>query len=254
MGNLSLKMQIDKSTNIILKQCMSLKPKESCLIVADTLTHKIGSALYRNSLKITKKSKLVLTNIPKSHGAEPPKEIAREMLKYDVVLMPTTKSLSHTRARENASRKGARIASMPGITIGMMKRTLNIDFNKLITINKKLIGKLKNSNKIIITTAKGTNMEFYTKGRKWTGDDGIYAKKGAFRNLPAGEIFTAPLENKSNGIIMADASVGGLGKVDKNIEIKVRNGFIQSIEGGKIAGQFSKLLKNRLYKNVAELG
>jgi leucyl aminopeptidase (aminopeptidase T) len=45
-----------------------------------------------------------------------------------------------------------------------------------------------------------------------------------------------------------------LGKVDRDIKIIVKRGFIESIKGGKIAKQFRKLLKNELYKNVAELG
>ena len=233
---------------------MNLRKNESCLIVTDSKLKSIGNALYKNSLKITKQSKLILTTIPKAHGEEPPQKIADEMLKHDVILMPTTKSLSHTKARENAIKTGARIASMPSITTDMMNRALNVDFNKIKSINKKLILKLKNKNKIKITTKKGTNMEFYLKGRKWLGDDGIMTKKKAFSNLPSGEIFIAPLENKTNGIIVVDASVYGIGKVDKNIEIKVKNGFIADINGGKTAVQFKKLLKNRLYKNVAELG
>jgi len=247
-------MSLTKPANIILKQCMNLKKNESCLIITDSELKDIGLKLFNNSRKITKKSKIILIPIPKTHGSEPPENVASEMLKYDVILMPTTKSLSHTTARKNASIKGARIASMPGITIDMMKRTLTADFNKIKHINKKLIKKLKNKNQIRIKTKKGTNSEFYIKGRNWISDDGIYTRKRAFGNLPAGEIFIAPVEGKTNGRIVCDASVGGLEKVDKNIEIIVKNGFIEKIDGGKIANNFKKLLKNKLYKNVAELG
>ncbi len=247
-------MQVYRSCQIILKDCMNLKSNESCLIITDKKLKSIGYALFKNSLKITKKSKIILTEIPRGHGAEPPKRVADEMLHYDVVLLATTKSLSHTKARKNASKKGARIASMPGITIDMIKRALNADFKKIKLINEELIKKFKNKNNIKITTKKGTDLEFSAKGRKWISDDGIYTKKGAFGNLPAGEIFIAPLEGKTNGMIIADASVGGLGKVDECIKIKVEDGFIRKIEGGKTAKAFSKLLKNRLYRNVAELG
>ena len=233
---------------------MALKKNESCLIVADKKLKSIGEVLFRNSLKICKKSKLIFTNIPKSHGSEPPKNISEEMLNYDVILLPTTKSLSHTRAREDASRKGARIASMPGITQGMMQRALNVDFYKIRKTNNFLISKLKNCSKIRVTTKKGTDISFFVSGRKWLCDDGIYAKKGSFGNLPAGEIFIAPLEGKTIGTIIADASVGGIGKADKDIKIKVKGGFICEISGGTTADNFKKLLKGRLHGNVAELG
>lgn len=117
-----------------------------------------------------------------------------------------------------------------------------------------MISKLKNKNRITIKTKSGTNVAFFVKNRKWVSDDGIYTKKGAFGNLPAGEVFIAPLEGKTSGTIIADASVGVIGKVDKNIKIKVKGGFIESVEGGKVAARFKKLLKNSLFKSVAELG
>ena len=186
------KMSIDKVCKIILKDCMNLKKNESCLIITDQKLKNIGNALYENSLKMTKNSNMLLTKIPKTHGNEPPEYITNEMLKYDVILLATTKSLSHTRARKNASKKGARIASMPGITNDMMKRTLNVNFYKIKKVNNKLISKLKNKNKIKIITKKGTDIGFYLKGRKWLNDCGIMTKKGAFGNLPSGEIFIAP--------------------------------------------------------------
>ncbi len=247
-------MPLEKSANIILRKCMDLKKNESCLIITDSKLIKIGNSLYKNSLKITKKSKLIQIPIPESHGCEPPGKVAEEMPNYDVILLPITKSLSHTTARKKASSEGTRIASMPGITEDMMERALNVDFNRIKALNEKLIKKFKDKNKIKITTKKGTNIGFDLKGRKWIGDDGIYTKKGAFGNLPAGEIFIAPVEGKTNGKIICDASVGGLGKADKNIEIIVKNGFIESIKGGKIARKFRALLKSKLYTNVAELG
>lgn len=247
-------MLLEKPANIILKHCMNLKGNESCLIVTDKKLKFIGNILYKNSLNITKKSKQILTNIPEAHGTEPPKYVADEMLKYDVILLATTKSLSHTKARENASKNGTRIASMPGITADMMERTLNVDFNKIKSINKRLIKKLDGKSKIKITTRNGTDIEFYTKGRRWISDDGIYTKEGAFGNLPAGEVFIAPVEDRTSGMLVVDASVGGFGKTGKNIMIEIKRGFLENIKDGKIVAQFEKSLKNKLYRNVAELG
>lgn len=247
-------MTLDNICLRILNECVGLKKHERCLIVTDKKLKSIGTAIYKNSLKITKQSKLILTKIPAVHGAEPSSSVAHEMLKHDVILIPTTKSLTHTRARQNASRKGARIATMPGITIDMMIRALNVDFYSLRALNNKLISNLRNKNMVRITTKKGTDIWLFLKGRKWKGDDGICTKECVSCNLPAGEIFIAPLEGKANGTIVVDASIGGLGKVDKDVVINVKDGFIVDVEGGKIANKFKKLLKNKLYKNVAELG
>jgi hypothetical protein len=59
-------------------------------------------------------------------GEEPPFTTAALMALSDVLLCPTTKSLSHTRARQNASRRHVRIASLPGITEKMASRWLTL--------------------------------------------------------------------------------------------------------------------------------
>lgn len=247
-------MNIRKSSRIILEECMGLRKNESCLIITDSKLLPIGNSLYENSLQIAGKSKLILTNIPSAHGNEPPMRIADEMLKYDVILMPTTKSLSHTRARKNATGKGARIASMPGITDSMMKRALDVNFRKISECNNFLISRLKNCDKIFLRTKKGTDVSFSLAGRNWISDDGIYDSIGAFGNLPAGEVFIAPLEGMANGVLIADASVGGFGMADTDIRIDIKDGFLAEIKGGKMSGKFAKFLKNKSYRNVAELG
>ena len=245
---------LDNQCKIVLKQCMDLKKNESCLIVTDKKLLKIGKALLENALKISRHSVLVLTNIPKNHGTEPPANIANEMLNYDVILCPTSKSLTHTRAVASARKKGARIATMPDITIDMMKRALNVDFNKIKQLNDKLISMLKNRDKIHIKTEKGTSLILYTKGRKWISDNGIYTENHSLGNLPAGEIFIAPVDYKSNRFLIADASIGSLGKITKDITIEIEDGFLKKITGSSLAKQFESSLKENLFRNVAELG
>lgn len=52
-------------------------------------------------------------------GREPDEATARRFLNHDVLVLMTTHSLSHTRARENACQRGARVASMPGVDAAM---------------------------------------------------------------------------------------------------------------------------------------
>ncbi len=81
-------------------------------------------------------------------GEEPLKRIAKEMLKYDVILLVTTKSLSHTLARKNAVDKGARAASMPGITESILKRAIDVNYKKVQSLNNKIAKKLTKGKKL----------------------------------------------------------------------------------------------------------
>jgi leucyl aminopeptidase (aminopeptidase T) len=50
---------------------------------------------------------------------EPPVAVAEAMKSVDVVICITQNSLTHTKAKKEAAEKGARIATIPGITRDM---------------------------------------------------------------------------------------------------------------------------------------
>lgn len=64
---------------------------------------------------------MLVEMLPRAHsGIEPPRAIAEAMKNVDVVIAPTSKSLSHTKARLKCGCGGARMTTMPGITEEMM--------------------------------------------------------------------------------------------------------------------------------------
>lgn len=244
--------KLEKATVNVLKNCMGVKKDEKVLIITDSKLEKISNVFLKNSKKITKNSELVKIPIPKTHCIEPPEKIAKLMLNYDIILGITAKSISHTRARKNASNKGVRIATMPGITGDIIKRTLIVDYTKIKKKNLQLINKIKNPRIARVRTEKGTDIAMPIFKKRFTDDSGVYVKKGGFGNLPAGEIMSMPVEGKSNGVFVVDGSIGGLGKADKPVKIEVKNGFATKISGGKVASKLRKLLKNKKYRNIAE--
>ena len=141
---------LSTATSLALKQNMGLKKTEKVLIVYDDNKTNIATTFFAEAQKITKKVKLLKIPIGKVSGEEPPTATAEEMLNYDIILLITTRSLSHTQARKNASKNGARIASLPGITKDIMVRTLNADYTKIANLSKKISNYLKGK-KITIT-------------------------------------------------------------------------------------------------------
>ena len=245
-----------KYTDIVLKKCLGLKKNESFLVVTDEKLLELGKEFLKAASKITNKTKLIKIPIPKVSGTEPSKETSDEMLKYDVEILITTKSLSHTHARINACKKGVRIVTMPGITEEILKRTIDIDYNKLMKTHKKLGDIIDKGKEARIKTKLGTDLTFSIKGRKAFGrDSGLFTKKGSFGNLPTGEIFVAPLEGTANGVYIVDASFAGIGKMKTQIKIYVKSGQAIKIEGDK-----SEELKTLLdsigpkARNIAEFG
>lgn len=244
--------RLDKAAVNVLKNCMNVKKNEKVLIITDSKLEKIGNVFLKKSKEITKKSALVKIPIPETSGVEPPKKVAKLMLIQDVILAVTAKSLSHTKARKRANKKGARIATMPGITEEIIKRTLIANYKKIKKNNLLLIKKIKNPKIARLKTKKGTDITIEIFKKRFIDDSGTYIKKGAFGNLPAGEVMSMPVEGSANGIFIVDGSIGGLGKVDKPVSIVVKNGFAIKIKGGRIAKKLVKQLKNKRYRNIAE--
>lgn len=245
---------LQKAAKTILNSCMGLKQNESCLIVTDNKKRKIANILLKEARKISEKCKLITKPIGRIHGEEPSKKIAKEMLKYDVILLVTTKSLSHTIARKNAVEKGARVASMPGIAESILKRAINVNYKQIQSLNNKIAKRLTKGKKVKIVTKKGTNLIFSIKGREGKADTGIYINEGNWGNLPAGETAIAPLECTANGTLVVDASMSDIGKTNQ-LTITIKNGYAI-----KFKGKESKKLKNLIKdlgksaRNIAEFG
>jgi leucyl aminopeptidase (aminopeptidase T) len=88
-------------------------------------------------------------------------------------------------------------------------------------------------------------------------DTGLNHNPGDFSNLPAGEGYIAPLEEKSEGVIVINGSMAGVGKLeDEEIIITVKEGFATEIRGGKAAEKLLSIMQpfGKLAFNVAELG
>jgi aminopeptidase len=181
--------------------------------------------------------------------------MARSLLKdYDVILIPITKSLSWTTARKDATNAGARVASMPGITEDVMERSIDIPYADLEKTNSELARKLNLSQSIEVTSPSGTELKLSVKGRRWFSDSGIYDKPGKWGNLPSGEVAAAPVEGTTNGTMVVDASMGGIGGVKAPIRITIKDGFAVEIKGGKEAKELKKMLDSIKSKNAFNIG
>lgn len=241
----------------IFKINMGVKKKERVLIIVDKNKRRLGKIFFNIGTKLTDDINLIEIPIGKVNGEEPPSDVAEKMLEYDVELLITTKSLTHTKARKNACKKGARIASLPDVTEDMLKRALNVDYKKMHKRIAKISDLLDKGNVVKISTKLGTNFSFSIKGRKAHGrTSGIFIEKGRYGNLPDGESFIAPVEGSAEGIFIIDGSIGGIGKVDNPIRIFVEGGYVREIIGGKAAKKLMEQLDNvgMEGRNIAEFG
>ena len=194
------------------------------------------------------------------HGSEPGNETEERMKASDVAIAITTYSLTHTEARENATRAGVRVASMPTFLPQMFYRggPMASDYRKIDEDSRRLAKLMKDGKEAIVTSPGGTNMKFLTRDGRV--DTGIFTGKGAWGNLPSGETYCAPIEGSGEGKIVVEA--GWFPNLKEDMTIVLKNGRAVEINGGgKVGDEFRDLLSfdksEEPYisrRNFAELG
>lgn len=213
----------ERAIRTIFTTCLAVKPHEKILMVTDNDLEKIA----RHFQKIGQEyASVTLLNmpIPPYNAIEPPPEIAKAMLQFPVQLLITSCSLSHTNARRQATAHGARIASMPRITEDILQRAIVVDYPLMKQRTNHLADLLDQGSTVHITTQKGTDLTLSIAGRKAHGrKSGIFDKPEYWGNLPEGEAFIAPLEERADGIVYIDGSIAGVGPVD-NVKLVLRKG------------------------------
>ncbi|MCH8034211.1 MAG: aminopeptidase [Bacteroidetes bacterium] len=248
---------LDKACITAIKDCMGAKKNEKILIITDEFKHEIGYALFENAKALGHNALFVEMKSGKINGAEPPGEIAELMKKFDVVLVPTAKSITHTDARRAASANGVRVATFPGITKEIMIRGMNADYKAIAKRSIKLKRILEKAKHVRVTAPAGTDLSFDIGGRTAIASKGLFQKNGESGNLPTGETFLAPVEGTAEGVFVVDGSMAGLGLIGNvNIKIEVEKGFATKITGGRSAKKLSEMLDKvgKGARNIAEFG
>ena len=177
----------------VLTTCMNVKAGESVLVITDDEKYSIGSALYE-AAKALGADALLVTMAPREvSGQEPPAAIAAAMAKADVVLCPMSTSITHTNAKKEAAKAGARIATMPGITEAMFSQgAMTADYGTVMELTGR-VTELLTKAKTARIEKDGHVLTLELAGRPGIPSPGVYREKGQSGNLPSGEAYIAPL-------------------------------------------------------------
>ncbi|HDP54524.1 MAG TPA: aminopeptidase [Bacteroidetes bacterium] len=252
----SIQKQLSDASVIALRDSMGLKSDETLLVITDEIKREIGAALHEAGKSMAKESMLIEIKSREINGQEPPEAVAEMMKKVDVVVCPTAKSLTHTDARRNAVKEGARVGTMPGITVDTMARCFSADYDKIISLTDFIADKMEGISTIRVVTEKGTDVTMPVKDRMIIRSKGVLRNKGESGNLPSGEVFLAPWEDKTNGRVVIDGSMAGIGMIKEPIVVDIVNGYAESITGGAQADELTQILdkSGRDARAVAEFG
>jgi len=123
-------------------------------------------------------------------------------------------------------------------------RAVETEPTELRRLAREVYARLEGTREIRVTSKKGTDLTFSIAGRRVLVDDGILGYPGAndcplIANLPAGEVYTAPVEDSVRGRVVLDRTfVHGVEVVDLTLEfadgtarpVEAKKGFEDFVE------------------------
>jgi aminopeptidase len=234
-----------KGARTVVTHCLNIKPYEKVSVITDTKLLKIGEAIYTACREVNFDTILLVMEPTGRDGAEPPKVVAEAMKASDVVIAPTLYSMTHTRARIEASKIGVRVVNMPNVSeFSFSTGGLTADYTDVKRLTDKMFLLVKHSHNIEVKSANGTDVKLSVDKQEWYKDTGIIHKPKDKGNLPGGEVFVAPVENSVNGTIVFDS----FRLADDGLKLEIKDGKVIKTIGNaqplmKIFDQFGSKAK-----------
>jgi leucyl aminopeptidase (aminopeptidase T) len=224
---------------MVFEKSFDITNDENVLIVCDPGKREEASIFFELAKQYTSNLSYIIFEGMTENAQEPPEDILEAMKTSDIAILATSYSLSHTQARKAASAAGTRIASLPGITLEMMKRILVNDPGTMRRDSERIAALLTTGDQVTLTSAQGSNLSFSIRGRDGIPDTGILSHPGEFGNLPAGEAFIAPVEGTANGLLIVDGAIADV-ELDALVKITIEDGIAKWISGGKAARELTR--------------
>lgn len=231
-------MQAWKAARNALECVLEAVPGERIAIVCDDEKAEIGKAFSEGALDLGLWTRLVSLKVQKEFRKEVPENLVEILSsqKPDLYInllrgigeeTPFRIKLIHLETRDKKSRLG----HCPGVNLDMLTGgalSLAIEEHRNIqSFAQSLIGRLKTAIHVNITSPSGTDLSLSTIGREFYTDTAIDWKKMKWMNLPTGEVIVAPVEDSMNGTLVCDLAIGGIGPLEKTVELSVERGAVK---------------------------
>lgn len=237
----------------VFENNFGIQTGETILVVTDDSLKEVATYFYEAGKIHKHETVLMVMPAIYTSGEEPPRAIAEVMKASDVVVCITEASLTHTKARKEASAKGARVGTMPGFTLDMLEEGA-------ITGDPAVIQELTDTYTTLLQDGSTVRIEkdghvltFSIQGRNGIPSTGIFLQKGEAGNIPSGESYIAPLEDSANGTFLVDGSIAELGTVTEPVLLTLENGRLVDATGPQ-GKALLELLGEGKGRQIAEFG
>lgn len=229
---------------ILVRTCAGVGEGESVVVVTDQERMPIALALADEIEAVGAVPSLLVPPPRLIDNEEPGPLVAAALLEADVVFLPVSLAMAHTRSVREAIGGGARVLSMTAFTERMMcEGGLFTDFAARRPTCLELARRLTEGFRLRVTNPAGTDLSMSLDGV--TGNSHACLLDGpGFSAVPNIEANCAPTQDSADGIFVCDGSIPyyGVGVTREPVTFRVEAGFVISIQGGEQARFLADLL------------
>ncbi len=246
---------IEQVCQKIVAECLRLQKGEFCVLLKDLETSNLHRGLEaairsRGGIPFV----LGLPEAAYLSGPVSPRLLAA-MTSGDAVLI-NTRELFPQGPRKSATEAGARLLSMCTVAEEMALRALDVDHAQLSQVTRRIASLLSQASTLLVRSKAGTEIRMEITNRPVTYLDGLAWEPGTSTGLPAGVVALAPLPNTAEGVVVLDGSIHSIGLCEKPVALTVKQGRIDTIEGGPEAEALLSMLHSadENARCIAEVG
>jgi len=266
------KNNLTRGARIIAQKWMDLRKKNSVLIITEAAHEAEMQVLKACAENIGAKVQIEL--LP---GLLSPELLSNELLSnedidsffrrladkissYDVIVGATYHSIVTTELVQQAVKGGASFLSLP-LATNDGRSLLEYDFLQMDTAKSRFIAKellkyINTSSHLRVSTLAGTDLTLRKVGRNGNYFNGKAKDSKGFASSSF-EVYIPIEEDRTEGIVILDGSLGYLGRVDKPFKIRFKGGRIVEIEqspcGQRLANYIADFSDEKLY-HASEFG
>lgn len=239
-----MKPELRAGAAILVERCANVREGESVVVVCDADMRSIGDAVRDTAGAAGAEATLVVPPPRTIDNEEPDAPVAAALVAADVVFLPVTLALAHTRAVRDAIVSGARVVSMTAFTERMMREGgLFTDFEARRPLCRAMARRLERGSHLRVTNPAGTEVSMSLEDSPGNSHACIVDQPG-FTAVPNIEANTAPAQGTTEGTFVVDGSIPyyGVGVVREPVTFRIERGFVTGIDGGEQARFLSGLL------------
>lgn len=243
---------------VVVRELMGLQQDESLLVLTDTYVFgEPAMACLEAGLRITPRASLLLfETLTPGEQRDLSAHVREAMAASDAVIsLCETRIMATPSCQEVLRRGNTRIlATEPrGIEDFLWEGLLAVDRTDILARGQALGDVLRTGDRVVVTSAAGTKLQFRLGGRPVLVDDGTCREKGHIEFFPGVLVSVAPVEETIEGVLAVDGSVWPGGTPRSPIMVELQRGRIERVYGGPEAASWGGFLESLKDETVRHL-